>query len=83
MGDIVSGRVARLEKFGAFIEIAPGIDGLAHISELSWTRVGDPSEVIQVGQELNVKILKMEKEGERLRISLSIKQTGEAPLKVP
>ena len=54
------GKVARLEKFGAFIELAPGIDGLAHISELAWSRVGDPSEVLKVGQEVSVKMLKIE-----------------------
>lgn len=79
-GDIVSGKVARLEKFGAFIEIAPGLDGLAHVSELSWSRVGDPSEVLRVGQEVTAKILKIEPgEKGRLRISLSLKQVGAEP----
>jgi len=79
-GDIVSGKVARLEKFGAFIELAPGIDGLAHVSELAWSRVGDPSEVLSVGQAVEVKILKIETaEGKQARISLSIKQTGDRP----
>ncbi|MBC7692957.1 MAG: S1 RNA-binding domain-containing protein [Methylotenera sp.] len=76
-GDLVQGRVTRLEKFGAFIELAPGIDGLAHISELSWSRVGDPSEVVQVGQEVTVKLLKRETVGDRVKISVSIKQAGE------
>jgi small subunit ribosomal protein S1 len=80
-GDVVTGKVARLENFGAFIELAPGLDGLAHISELAWSRVGHPSEVLKVGQEVNVKILKietMESPG-KLRISLSVKQTGDQP----
>jgi small subunit ribosomal protein S1 len=86
-GDIVPGKVSRLEKFGAFVELAPGLDGLAHISELAWSRIADPAEVLQVGQEVNVKILKIESvvpEGSRtgdakLRISLSVKQAGERP----
>ncbi|MBI3544423.1 MAG: S1 RNA-binding domain-containing protein [Deltaproteobacteria bacterium] len=79
-GDIVAGRVTKLEKFGAFIEIAPGLDGLAHVSELAWSRVGDPSEVLRVGQDVTAKILKIEpQEGGRLRISLSIKQAGAEP----
>lgn len=73
-GDIVQGKVARLEKFGAFVELAPGVDGLVHISELAWSRIGDPSEVVQVGQEVTVKILKREMVKDRMKISLSIKQ---------
>jgi small subunit ribosomal protein S1 len=78
-GDIVKGKVKRLEKFGAFVEVAPGIEGLAHISELSWSRVGSPDEVVNVGQEVSVKILKMETLEGQSRISLSIKQAGEQP----
>jgi small subunit ribosomal protein S1 len=82
-GEVVRGKVSRLEPFGAFIELAPGIDGLAHVSELSWSRVGHPSEAVQVGQELAVKILKMESmegpKGSRLRVSLSVKQAGAEP----
>lgn len=79
-GAIVPGRIKRLEKFGAFVEVAPGLEGLAHISELSWSRIGDPSEVVTVGQEVQVKILKIERDAEgRTRISLSVKQTGDKP----
>ncbi len=83
-GDVVRGKVARLEKFGAFVELAPGVDGLAHISELSWTRVNDPAEVLKVGQEVSAKILKIETQavegkGSRLRISLSLKDSGADP----
>ncbi len=73
-GEIVLGKVARLEKFGAFVELAPGLDGLVHISELAWSRVGDPSEVLQTGQEIQVKILKRETIDGRVKISLSLKQ---------
>ena len=76
-GDIVQGRVARLEKFGAFVELAPGIDGLVHISEIAWSRIGDPSEILQVGQAVTVKILKRELLNGRMKLSLSIKQATE------
>ncbi len=74
VGDVVQGRVTRLEKFGAFIELTPGIEGLVHISEIAWSRIGDPSDILQVGQEVQAKILSREAVNHRLRISLSIKQ---------
>jgi small subunit ribosomal protein S1 len=73
-GEIVSGKVTRLEKFGAFVELAPGLDGLVHISELAWSRVGEPSEIVRSGQEVQVKILKREVKEGRVKISLSLKQ---------
>lgn len=83
-GDVVTGTVSRLEKFGAFIELAPGIEGLAHISELSWSRVNEPSEAVEIGQQVSAKILKVEREGDRMKISLSLKQVQEQPwLKLP
>ncbi len=73
-GAIVPGKVTRFEKFGAFVELAPGVDGLVHISEIAWSRIGDPSEVLQVGQDVQVKIIKREVNAGRAKISLSIKQ---------
>lgn len=73
-GDTVNGKVVRLEKFGGFVELAPGVDGLVHISEIAWSRIGDPSEILTVGQEVTVKILKRETINGRAKISLSIKQ---------
>ncbi|MCM2277360.1 MAG: S1 RNA-binding domain-containing protein [Oligoflexia bacterium] len=78
-GDIVPGKVMRLEAFGAFVEVAPGIQGLAHISELSWSRVATPHEAVSVGQELSFKILKIENKEGKLKISLSLKQAGAQP----
>lgn len=78
-GDIVTGKVKKLEPFGAFVEVAPGVEGLLHISELSWSRVSSPAEVVEVGQEIQVKILKTEMKDGRLKISLSLKQTGAEP----
>ncbi len=79
-GDVVNAKIARLEKFGAFAELAPGIDGLIHVSEIAWSRVNEPGDLLQVGQEVQVKILKVETfEGKRPKISLSIKQTSDRP----
>ena len=78
-GDIVSGTVKRLESFGAFIEIAPGLEGLAHISELGWTRVKDPKDAVEVGQVVSAKILRIENDGGRLKISLTLKQSENDP----
>ncbi|MGZ3686767.1 MAG: S1 RNA-binding domain-containing protein [Bdellovibrionota bacterium] len=82
-GDVVQGKVVRLEKFGAFVELAPGVDGLVHISEMAWSRIGDPSEIVQVGQDVSVKILKRETVngpgGSKMKISLSIKQASDRP----
>jgi small subunit ribosomal protein S1 len=79
VGDIVRGVVTRLEKYGAFIEIAAGLEGLCHISEVAWSRLSEPNEVLQVGQEVDAKILKIEEGSGRLNISLSIKQAGGEP----
>lgn len=75
-GDIYSGTVARLEKFGAFVRLESGIEGLVHISEVGWSRLQDPSEVLHVGQQVSVKLLKSEDVDGRLKVSLSIKQAG-------
>jgi small subunit ribosomal protein S1 len=79
-GATLQGRVSRLEKFGAFVELQGGVEGLIHISELGWSRVGHPSEVVRVGEEVTVKVLEIsEDDAGRLRISLSRKQADEDP----
>ncbi len=75
-GDILTGKITRLEKFGAFVDIGEGVEGLVHISELGWSRVADPSEVVSVGQTVSVMVLKIDDVDGRLKISLSIKQAG-------
>ncbi len=57
-GAVVTGRVRSLTDFGAFVEIAPGIDGLLHVADLAWTRVNKPADVLTMGEEIEVKILK-------------------------
>lgn len=78
-GDVVTGRVTRFETFGAFVELAPGVEGLVHISEISWSRIGAPSEVLVLGQDVKVKLLKREVLNGRAKVSLSIKQTTDKP----
>jgi small subunit ribosomal protein S1 len=75
-GDIKSGTVSRLEKFGAFVSLGGGVEGLCHISEIGWSRLQDPSEVLTVGQSVQVKVLEVIELDGRLKISLSIKQAG-------
>jgi len=75
-GSVVKGIVRRLADFGAFVDIG-GVDGLVHVTDLSWGRVKHPSDVVAVGQEIDVKILNVDPERER--ISLSYKQTQPRP----
>lgn len=75
-GDVVSGEVRSLTGYGAFVNIG-GVDGLLHVSDLAWTRVRTPDELLSVGQQLKVKILKIDPETKR--ISLGLKQLGQEP----
>ena len=77
-GTRVQGRVRNLTDFGAFIELEPGVDGLLHISDMSWTRnVGHPSEILKKGQDLETQILNIDRENKR--ISLGLKQIQPDP----
>lgn len=76
VGDILDGMVTRLENFGAFVSLAEGVEGLVHISEIGFTRLRHASEAHSTGDRVQVKILKIEEQDERLKISLSIKQAG-------
>ncbi|MBI2155533.1 MAG: 30S ribosomal protein S1 [Candidatus Rokubacteria bacterium] len=77
-GTRVAGTVRNLTDFGAFIELEPGVDGLLHISDMSWTRnVGHPSEVLKKGQDLDTQILSVDRENKR--ISLGLKQIQPDP----
>jgi len=75
-GDIRTGRVTSLADFGAFINIS-GADGLVHLSEISWDHIKHPSEALEIGQEVKVKVISVDKE--KKRIGLSIRQTQEDP----
>jgi small subunit ribosomal protein S1 len=74
-GDVLGGTVTKVVAFGAFVEILPGVEGLVHISELADHHVESPSEVVEPGATLDVKILEIDEE--RRRLSLSIKQVEE------
>jgi len=77
-GTRITGVVRNLTSFGAFVEVEPGIDGLVHISDMSWTRrVQHPSEIVRKGEEVEVVILNIDPE--QKRISLGLKQTEEDP----
>lgn len=75
-GQIVSGEIARLTNFGAFVNLG-GVDGLVHISEMSWKRIKHPSEVVRVGEPVDVRVLGVDRNKER--ISLSLKQARPDP----
>ena len=75
-GDVVTGTISNIVDFGAFVDL-DGIDGLIHISELSWSHVNHPSELLEIGQEVSVKVLDIDRD--RQRISLGLKQTQTDP----
>ena len=75
-GAIVKGIVKNITDYGAFVDLG-GIDGLLHITDMAWRRVRHPSEVLQVGQEIEAKVLKFDQE--KSRVSLGVKQLGEDP----
>ncbi len=77
-GQIVKGIVKNLTDYGAFINLG-GIDGLLHITDMAWKRVKHPSEILEVGQDIEAKVLKFDKE--KARVSLGIKQMGDDPWK--
>src|SRR5213594_3972006 len=75
-GDVVEGVISNIVDFGAFVDL-DGMDGLIHISELSWSHVNHPSEVLEIGQRVRVKVLDVDRD--RQRISLGLKQTQTDP----
>ena len=75
-GAKVKGRVKNLTEFGAFVDL-DGLDGLLHVTDMTWGRLGHPSEMLQTGQEIEVIVLEIDKE--RLRVSLGMKQMSENP----
>ena len=79
-GDVIPAVITRLAAFGAFAEVAPGLEGLIHLSELSWSRAEKAEDVVEGGQAVTVKVLAFDRDKKgRPRISLSIKQAGADP----
>jgi len=75
-GAVIKGVVKNLTDYGAFVDLG-GVDGLLHITDMAWKRVHHPSEVVEIGQEIDVKVLKYDKE--KMRVSLGLKQLGDDP----
>lgn len=75
-GSVIKGIVKNITDYGAFVDLG-GIDGLLHITDLAWRRVKHPSEVLEVGQEVEAKVLKFDQD--KQRVSLGMKQLGEDP----
>ena len=76
-GAVLTGRVASVREFGAFVDLGGGVQGLLHVSEMSWAHVKDPSQVVQPGDEITVKVLQVDEA--KGKISLGLRQLGEDP----
>ncbi len=76
-GDVVEGTVKRLVNFGAFVELFPGVEGLVHISQIANRHIGTPDEVLEVDQKVNVKVLSVDEEEERIALSIKELETDE------
>lgn len=76
VGALVQGKVVRFTDFGAFVDIG-GVDGLLHIGDMSWGRINKPSEIVELGEELTLKVLKFDKKNQR--ISLGLRQCNDDP----
>ncbi len=76
-GAVITGRVASVRDFGAFIDLGGGVQGLLHVSEMGWSRVSDPSRMVKPGDEITVKVLRVD--DDKQKISLGLKQLSEDP----
>ncbi len=74
-GEVITGKVVSIQQFGAFVEVAPGVEGLVHVSQLARSRVARPADVVSVGQEVRARVRKIDRE--KKRISLSIRDVQE------
>jgi len=81
VGTTFEGKVTRVESYGAFVELFPTIEGMVHVSELSWSRTANPMELLKIGDQVTVKLIGVERSepAQRLKISLSIKQITANP----
>ena len=76
-GAVMTGRVISVRDFGAFVDLGAGVQGLLHVSEMSWSRVSAPSEIVKVGEEITVKVLRVDED--KQKISLGLKQLSADP----
>jgi small subunit ribosomal protein S1 len=79
VGDVVTGRVVSVRDFGAFVDIGGGVQGLLHVSEMGWSRVANPAEMIAPGESITVKVLRIESRGGDDKIALGLKQLSDDP----
>ncbi|MGN0355431.1 MAG: 30S ribosomal protein S1 [Muricoprocola sp.] len=79
VGNVVTGRVARMTDFGAFVELEPGVDALLHVSQISYEHVDKPADVLKIGQEIEAKVVDFNEESKK--ISLSMKALQQPPVK--
>ncbi len=84
IGNVVKGTVARMQDFGAFVQLAPGVDALLHVSQISPDRIEKPSDVLQVGQEIEAKVVEYDSENKRISISIkALEMDRERPSAAP
>jgi small subunit ribosomal protein S1 len=76
-GAVLTGRVTSVREFGAFVDLGAGVQGLVHVSEMSWSRLSAPSEIVKAGEEITVKVLRVDED--KQKISLGLKQLSEDP----
>ncbi len=76
-GAVMTGRVASVREFGAFVDLGAGVQGLLHVSEMAWSRVSNPAEIVKAGEEITVKVLRVDEE--KRKISLGLKQLSADP----
>ena len=76
-GAVIAGRVSSVREFGAFVDLGAGVQGLLHVSEMAWSRVSDPAEIVKAGDEITVKVLRVDEE--KQKISLGLKQLSADP----
>jgi ribosomal protein S1 len=82
-GAEVNGRITKIVEFGAFVEITPGVEGLVHISELAWRRVGKVEEVVKPDEIIKAKVLKIDPESRRISLSIKALQPPPEPVATP
>ena len=76
-GAVMTGRVTSVREFGAFVDLGAGVQGLLHVSEMAWSRVSNPAEIVKAGEEITVKVLRVDEE--KQKISLGLKQLSADP----
>ena len=79
VGNVVKGKVARMTDFGAFVELAPGVDALLHVSQISREHINKPSDVLAIGQEIEAKVVDINEAEKKISLSMKALQADEEP----